>query len=151
MLMEDPQDLVGMRHVVGGELQSDQEVGIGDSQQTRGEHVIEDLLIRIPPKWQPEEFHLVATGPERPDQSGRELLGSAPHERHLGVEDRDLHPSSATSTPSGSLPSRSGARIGVSIPAIRRSSSPARAEVLKTRRASASAAWSMLVARSLDA
>ena len=58
-LVQQPEDLVGVRHVVGGELQPDHAVDIGQPDGAAGQHVLDDLLRRMPGEGQPHQHGLV--------------------------------------------------------------------------------------------
>ena len=64
MLMENPEDFVRMPHQIGRKLQSDREIDLdahelGNIEQTRCNHVVEDRLCRIPFERHCDDFRLM--------------------------------------------------------------------------------------------
>ena len=96
MLVQNPQNLVGMGDQVSRELQPDQEVhfgagAFGEIQQAAGQHVIEDLFGRIPLEGNFHHLGLMPGGFQSGPQPFRQHLRPAPDEWDLDGRDENPH------------------------------------------------------------
>src|SRR5258708_5126626 len=96
VLMQDPEDLVGMMDQIGRELQADKKVygsagHFGQVQEAAGKHVVKDLFGRIPFEWNGDDLSLVALGNEGVPETFGMRFRPAADEWDLGCQDQNSH------------------------------------------------------------
>ena len=96
VLVDDPEELVGVVGQPGRELEPDRQINrhtfeFRDVMHPRGEDVIGQHFAGIPFEGQRDLGRLVAIGVEGADQIGGVAFGPALHEGDLGAKDTDAH------------------------------------------------------------
>ena len=97
-LMQEPEHLARVAHVVGGKLQSDHSIDVREFRQANGEDVLENPLGRTPDERDAYDLGAVPELLELGREPVGQQLGPSAHEGHLVVNDGDLHASSRSTT-----------------------------------------------------